>query len=169
MSNSLVDLSLLMSTITTKIIEAGGELTPELEAMFDDVGLQLEQKVDSYSFFMERLELEAEYWKVKADQLARFSRTHQNLKDRLNERIKASMVLMGVDEVKGQDVRFKLSKAAPRLLLEELILEDKYKIVKTETVPDKERIKADLIGGGEIKGARLVESFSLRKYLNKKS
>jgi hypothetical protein len=157
-----------MSVIVSAIIENGGELTPELESAFDNVGTDLATKCDGYAVFMERLETEADYWKAKADSYSKVSKSCKALKERLNDNIKFAMRTLNTDEVKGGDVRFKLSKLAPKVVLNEEKIPQEYKMQVTEWVPDKERIKVDLQNGCAIEGAGLEDVYSLRKYANKK-
>lgn len=168
MSESLPAIVSQMSEIMNQIIENGGELSPVLEQAFDDVGSQLQTKADSYAFFMERLDTEADFWKQKAESYLKVSRSCAALKARLNENIKFAMRTLNTDEVKGGDVRFKLSKLAPKLVMDEARLPSEYKMIVTTTVPDKERIKHDIGVGIKIEGAALEDVFSLRKYANKK-
>lgn len=166
-TNTLPALVAEMSLILNQIIEAGGELSPELETSFDNLGGAIQTKADNYAFFMDRLDAEADFWKAKADSYIKVSRSCANLKERLNNSIKLAMRTLDTDEVKGHDMRFKLSKLAPKLVLEGEVPAE-YKMVVTTTVPDKERIKADLTNGVVIAGAVLEPVYSLRKYANRK-
>lgn len=157
-----------LSVVMNAIVENGGELSPELETMFDNLGSQLSTKADGYAYFMEKLEHEADFWKEKANSYLKVSKSCANLKDRLNNSIKLAMRQLGTDEVKGDDVRFKLSKLPPKLVLDES-LPSSYKMAVTEYVPDKDRIKHDLEIGLEVPGATLEPVWSLRKYANRKA
>lgn len=151
------------------LVEAGGELSPEIESMLEEVGKDLAAKTDSYAFFMERLDVQAEHWKAKADAFAKVSKSCKNLKERLNDRIKEAMRELGTEEIVGSDMRFKLSKMAPKLVIEEALLPKEYLMAVTEYVPDKERIKEDLANKCEVTGAKMEEVFALRKYVARKA
>lgn len=166
---SLGDLVTGFSHILERIAEAGGELTPELEALFDQVGGDLQVKADSYAFVMDKLEAEAEFWKARADSFARVSKSCDRLRDRMKDAIKAAMVQLKRDEIEGVDFRFKLSTSSrPKLVLDEAILPAAWKMPVTELVPDKERIVTALDSGEAVPGARYEEVKSLRKYVNTK-
>ena len=164
-NKSLPALVLQMSEIVSQIAENGGELSEVLEQAFDFTGAELKAKADSYAFFMERLDSESDYWKAKAEQYAKVSKSCKTLKERLNTNIKLAMQIIGTDELMGEDMRFKLSRSAPKLVLDESLLPDAYKMIVSETVPDKERIKAALVDKLEVSGAKLEDVYSLRKYL----
>lgn len=158
-----------MSGLVAAIVEAGGELSPELEAVFDGVQKDLAVKCDGYAFFMDRLDSEEKFWKERADQMARVARSIAGLRDRLKDRIKEAMIALDTTEIKGEEIRFKLSPMAPKLVINSELLPPSYTKEVTERVPNKELIKHDIeVAGITVPGASLEEVFGLRKYLNKK-
>jgi hypothetical protein len=165
---TLVTLAANMGTILAEIAEAGGELSPKIEALLDDVGKDLALKTDSYVMVMDKLEAESEFWKSKADSFSRVSKGCAHVVQQMKERIKMAILLMGEDEVRGADFRFKLSPSQPRLTINEHELPEEWLMVVTANVPDKERIRAALEAGQEIPGATYEQTKSLRKYVNKK-
>lgn len=154
--------------ITKAIIEAGGELSPELETALINIDLAMAEKVDGYDHVMERLEHEAEYWKAKADAYAKIAKAHANAKERMKNAIKSAMQAMEKTEVKGVDVRFKMTPVKPKLVIDQATLDPSYLMQVTTSVPDKERIEMALRLGDEVMGAKLEQSFALRSYANKK-
>lgn len=157
-----------MSGVVGAIVEAGGELSPELESLFDNVQKDLAVKCDGYAFFMDRLDSEEKFWKERAENMVRVARSIAGLRERLKDRIKEAMVAMETTEIKGEEIRFKLSKLAPKLVVDELTLPMEYKAQRISYVPDKDKIQTDLSNGCEIPGVGVEPVFSLRKYLNKK-
>lgn len=157
-----------MSEVLSKVIDNGGELTPELEALFDAAGVDLKTKTDSYAFFMDRLETEATFWKAKADDYAKVARSCKELRERLNDSIKGAMRMLETDEICGNDMRFKLARAAPKLVIEESKLPPSYLMQVVENVPDKTKIKADIEVGKEIPGVTQEDVYTLRKSINSK-
>lgn len=167
-NDSLYGLVQQANTISRMLAESGGEITPELEALMANVDVKMPEKIDGYHVVLERLEVEAKYWKDKSAAYALMAKAHTAMHDRIKDRLKDAMKALGVDEIKGHDVRFKLSNVKPALVIDESKLDPSYTMVVTETVPDKERIRAALTEGAKIQGAQLVQSQSLRPYLNKK-
>lgn len=165
-NKSLVAVAAEMGEILNQLAENGGELSEVLEQAFDLTGEQLVEKADKYALFMERLENEAEFWDAKAKSYQKVSRSCKSLKERLNNNIKVAMQLMETDEVQGTEVRFKLSRSNPKLVIEESIIPDAWKMQVVEVVPDKKRIGEALETGEQIPGAKYEASFSLRKYIN---
>jgi hypothetical protein len=164
---TLSDLVARSATITQKIIESGGELSPEIESDLSVVESDLALKVDAYSIVMDRLDREGEFFSEKAKQYQAIARAHTKAVERLRERIKAAMISMGKNELSGSDVRFKLTKTAQRLVLSETELDPTYLLTVTTQVPDKERIKSDLLSGHSVRGAALDGGLALRTYINR--
>lgn len=169
MSKSLPALIHEMSEIVAQLHENGGELSPVLEQAMDCTGQELQAKTDRYAFFMERLDAEADYWKGKADEMARVARSCKLLKERLNGNIKAAMLTLGQTDLEGNEMRFKISQLASKLVVDDARLPASFKMAVTEYVADKERIKAELASGATIPGAVMEAVFSLRKYPARKA
>ena len=157
-----------------KIFANGGELTPEIEAFLNEIeahklqnSLDLADKVDSYVSILKRFDSTETLLKERAavytNAAKTFSLTAKNLKDRL----KLCMEAMGITDLEGNSVRFKLSNAAPVLQIDEALLPQEYLEQIITYKPNKERIKQDLEMGAVIIGCSLVPNKSLRNYIRK--
>lgn len=153
--------------ITQSIIEANGEISPELDAELAAVDLALAEKVDSYYHVTNRLEAEALYFKSRAEEMTRIARSHAAASARIRERLKAAMVAMERQDVYGAEFRFRLSELEPKLVIDEAVLSTMYKTEVTTLVPNKEIIKKHLLQNDTVAGARLEPVFSLRAYPNR--
>ena len=150
------------------LIESGGEITPEIENMLAVKDVQLPEKIDGYYSIIERFELIQDFYKQKADAMSRLAKAASQVSDRCKDNLKLAMQELNVDELKGQDYRFKLSPSNPSVIIpDESLLDQSYTITKTVTSIDKKRILEDLKLAVKVMGARLEENFSLRKYLNR--
>jgi hypothetical protein len=157
-----------MSEIMRIIVDNGGELDGSLEEAFDQANLQIQTKADKYAYFMDRLEAEAEFFKQRAESYLKVAKSCKTLRERLNENIKGAMHMLSVSEIEGGEYRFKLSRSAPKLVIDDKLLPASYLMQVTETVPDKEKIKKAVELGEEISGVKQESVFALRKYLNSK-
>jgi len=147
--------------------ESGGEITPVMQAWLDEIETGLATKVDSYKFVIDDLELESQRLKAKAKDINAAAKSLENLADSIKERMKAAMTKMGVNEVMGQDYRYRLTTGIQRLeIMPEVVSKDWFMQVVT-LEPDKARIRAALDQGEFIPGARLVDSPRLTAYVNK--
>lgn len=149
------------------IIENGGELTPELEASLTQISLDVAESVDRTHFALDRIENAVGYWKAKAAEYKKIADSLDTAHDRMKNYIKAVMADSGKSDLVGVEVRYKLSRAKPKVVIDEDKLAPAYFKEKLTLVPEKERIKQDLELGVPVDGARLEESFTLRAYPNK--
>lgn len=149
------------------IVEAGGEITPELEEQLQVNEEGLAAKVDGYVVIIDKFEHEADFFKARAEQLLAISKQLNNSAKRLKERIKYVMIDSQKHEFCGNDSRFKLAKGKDKLIIDEANVLPSYKVEKVTLVPDKERIKTELELGEDLEFARIEPSFTLRVYANK--
>lgn len=166
-NETLYSLAIQAMELSRSLLESGGEITPEIEAALEINEQSLVAKTDSYAAVLDRLEAEEGVWRERRDSCERMLRAHEGLQERIKERIKGCMLAMGRDELTGQVERLRLSKAKSKLIVDSSLPNEFY-MIKTETVPDKERIRSALEAGDKVPGAALVPSFSLRRYLTKK-
>lgn len=154
--------------LESMLIDSGGEISEELEAELKSWEENFEEKIDGYGVIMERFELSAEHWKRKASQMTQTARQLDNMVKRLKDRLRFGMTSLGRDEVTGDQYRFKLSKIAPKVVIEDesvipsvcLEKEEKWKISKT-------KVKDMLLSGRHVPGAYLEDNYSLRRSINK--
>lgn len=165
MSN-LVQIVNDVSTIEEKLIQSEGQLTPEIEALLVINSEMLPAKIDNYSLVLERFDSLAEYYSKRAKFFSQISKQCEAVQERLKENIKTAMKTLETDEIKGHDIRFKLQRTKPSVVIvdEKLIPKEYKKEIITYQI-EKERLKSDL-EIGVVPGAKLEESFSLRAYAN---
>lgn len=149
-----------------KLVESGGEITPEIESYLQIKDIELPEKVDSYSIVMDRFDALEKFYKERADFFSQIAKRCKGVRERLKDNLKREMRNLNMTEIKGNEMRFVLSKTKPALVLEDetLIPRDYIKQVYVESI-DKDRLKEDL-AFGPIPGAHLEESYSLRPYAN---
>jgi len=157
----IVQLSL---KIQAELARSGGELTPELEEELNQVKDALGRKVDGYAAVIERLGPEEEYWRKRAARCEKTAAGIAEFKERLKDRVRAAMLSMQVKRIEGRESRFVLSPGRPMLLFSEKAIPKEYFIRTEDWIADKEKIRADLEAGKEVKGAKLLESLKLLTY-----
>ncbi len=154
---------------TNRLIESilesdDGLITPEIEAMMNEVALAEPEKIDSYYHIMKRIEAEESYLKDREAELRSARKALENNRERLKNNLKFHMEQTQQTEVSGNEYRFKLAGSKPRLVIDESKVPDQYKVEVIERVIQKDRIKEDLDMGIAVEGASLEASYSLRPY-----
>lgn len=169
-SKSLVQLTQDYNSLMQMILEAGGELTPEAEASLSVNTQTLALKADAYDFIMGKLDAEEGYWKAEADKYQRVARACSNARERMRGAIKAAMIGMDMKEVLGERATFKLTAAAPKLVIQnEKLVPGEYVIETVVREVNKDKIKASLKEGHEVPGCTLEPVFALRSGIARKT
>lgn len=161
---SLISMVNEANAIEQLLIQNEGVTTDEISAALTVIASQLPSKIDSYNFIIDRMDSLEDHYKEQAAFFTQIAKQCGNAKDRLKENIKFAMKALNTDEVQGHNIRFKLQRVKPKLVVEnESLIPKEYQRVVTTTSLDKERIKEDL-AIGPIAGCKLEESFSLKTY-----
>lgn len=91
-----------MQEIEEQIIEAGGELTTEIEALISGTEEKIEDKLDSYAAMIDYLKGQAEYLDNQAKLYAARKKTVTNSISSMKERMLGAMQVIGKDKIKTQ-------------------------------------------------------------------
>lgn len=166
---NLPELAREVTAIEKVLIEANGEITKELEVFLEKIKSNLVQKVENYDFIIHSLISKAEFLDSRAGEFWMGAKRITDFVGRLKDNIKIAMLEMQVKELQGLSKRMVLSNGQKKLMIQEDLLPQEYKMATTTIVPDKEKIKAALLAGKDIPGARLEDSIQLRTYVNTKT
>jgi len=173
MSKSLAEITQDYGRIFSAIIEAHEADENDLTALkeqFSDINLQLKDKVDAYTYVLDKLKTEEMYWKERAKKARSVAKSMEKGRDWIKYRIQNFMETFDAPEVLGNENRFKLQKTPAKLIIEdEMALPDKYKITSVVVDIDKPSLKSDLKSGEKIPGAKLETGTTVRSYVNRKA
>lgn len=153
-------LSDLVSEMLAVIEDAGGEVT----ARVDELGLELDDKVQAYRAVMLRLESEDDAFEELIEMYTQLRTARKNQITALKFRLEQSMTELGVDKIKTATCTayFQQSKAVHIADEEKFAAsaEDRFVVVKQQ--PNKTEIKKALEAGEAVEGAELKTNRSLR-------
>lgn len=165
---NLVAIAAHIADIERQILEAGGELTPEIEAAFDLSQGEFSEKIDRYYWMIQACDWRAAQFKSIADQGTAARKNFENVKERLKDRLKLVAKEGDVDELKGVDWRFKISVSSkPKLVFTGEPIPQEWCKEEIKFVPDKERIENALLMGEKVPGVHFEDVQSIRSYPNK--
>lgn len=166
MSKSLVAIVGEVNSLEAMLIESEGQIDEAIENALAVKEIELPEKVDQYFYTFERFKVLEAYYKERAQFFSLVQKQCANVQTRLKENMKEAMSSLGVDEIQGNDIRYKLSKSKPALQIEnEELIPKQYK-KEVVTIELNKKALAEDLTMGEIPGAKLVDSFSLRPYPN---
>lgn len=152
--------------IEKMLIESGGELTAEIEAALIVNEQSLAEKADGYHNIIERFKALDNHYSKKAEFYAQIAKQCDGVVERLKANIELAMTTLKVIEIKGEDIRFKLSPTAGKLILvDEDMIPVEFKKEVSQTEIQKDALKAAL-QKGPVAGAKLEKGLSLRAYAN---
>lgn len=156
---------------TTELVRLVSEGASDIEAdattMFSE--LTFEERIDAQAYFLDRVDMEIDFFKSQADQLSKVVKRLKEIKEAAKDAIKLQMVSMGEDKVEGNSMRFTLSEREPKIeITDESVIPPEYTVEIVTHKVDTDKIKTDLCAGKKIEGAALVPVFALTKYVNRK-
>lgn len=166
---TLIELMAQAQTLATEIMEAGGEVSPEIEKELIVNERALAEKIDGYVLIMEALADRSAYLKAKAQELSNVARGLESARENLKDRVKWTMLENEQMTFAGAHYRFKLSPINPKYTFDLEAIPAKYKkieVVKTEKA-DREAIISAIKSGEAVPGVRVEEVYSLRTYNNR--
>jgi len=156
MAISLYKISEELNLIVSDIEEAEGEMTTEQEALFAQLQNQLTSKTDGVVEFVRKKKdrLDAISKRIKELQAMKSSETKSM--ERFEDYCRNCMTMLQTDRVEGEYGIIKLRKKPQSVeIIDDTLLDAKYKIVTTDIKIDKKLIAADLKKGDTVDGAEL--------------
>ncbi len=167
-SKSLALIVNQVAELENQLIESGGVVTEEIEKALLIVDTHLPEKIDQYSFTIERFDMAEEFYKNKAAFYLGLAKSMAQVTERCKENLKFAMKALGTTELEGVDVKYKLSPTNPSVVIDsEESVEEAYKITETTVKIDKKKILEDLKIGIPVNGVRMQENFRLTKSANR--
>jgi hypothetical protein len=157
---SLYELTSEHRLICEAIEEAGGEITPEIEAMLAINEENFLTKAEGYAEMIAKYAQMAENAKARKAQLDTVQKIAENAVKRMKERIAQAMEEYNLPkvEVGMHKISFRTSKAVE--IIDEVAIPNQYKKVAVSV--DKKALREDLMAGVVIEGAELKENKSLQ-------
>src|SRR5574343_640976 len=155
-------LTSLVQTLESKLIESGGEITPELEKEIELTTDNLLSKIDAYSIVKTKMEKSIEYHKQMMKNHAQIINEIERSMEWLEGNLRRSMDETNSDFLKGHEYIIKKRLNPPSCeIINEDIVPDEFNNQKTVTTIDKKKLLEGLKIGVEIPGARLVQGSRL--------
>lgn len=172
-SMSLVEMTLAANEVVAAILADaegnGGEINPVFEELLSRLKTGIVAKVDAIKFIRDHIQERAIYFARQQEIFRRASRAMDSADSRLSEALLESMDILKKDEIRGDAFRFtKQKNASPKLTYPvewEAAPPEGY--VFLEPTLYKAKLREDLESGKEVAGAKLLQGYHLRAYVNK--
>lgn len=95
------------------LLETGGEWTPEVEALVNELDHDLEAKTDAYAALIREWLYDAEKWRAEEERVAAHRKALENSAARLKTRLCEELVRIGRDTVEGPRFRVAVQYGPP--------------------------------------------------------
>lgn len=158
---SLYSITNEVKAVLDEVTEAGGELTPELEAKIESVTTILTTKTDNVVQWVHSQEDLVTLINLRMKELADYKKAVENRLDKFNGYVDACLIQLNTMKLEGQ--LFAIKKRKPTQVVEvfdeTLIPMDFVKIPPPPAATiSKTDIAKAIKAGQEVPGARMVES-----------
>jgi chromosome segregation ATPase len=119
-------------------------------------------KVDRIAAVLATLETSAEACTAEIERLQRRRQSLMNNAERLKQYVLEVMMKNGMKKLEGQTAALTMRANSPGVdIIDEAAIPAEYQVQTISTRPDKRAIKAAVLGGTHVPGAKLVQSLSL--------
>jgi hypothetical protein len=155
---SLIQISNEIENLGKQIIEQGGEIAENQEKVLSELLVQEANKVDAYVNFLEQLEHEIMFVKMKIKEaelyVTRLAKTQNSL-----EIAALKAIEIRGSKLKGNFGKWISTRKTVAVKIQEVsLLTQEYLRIKTVYEPDKNKIKEDLEKGKDVPGCELIEN-----------
>ena len=123
MSNTLYELTGQMTAIEEALEETGGELTPELEAAWEETSESLTTKVDNYNALLIKLGDYSDNLAKEIKRLQALKKTADNSVKRIKDHVKDCMEAFGISKLEGAYCKMSLSSSTTTEVDEATVLQ----------------------------------------------
>lgn len=149
----LYDMPVAFNQIEELIMEAGGELTPELETMLDQFQGELANKVDAICALIRQFSLDSTGAKCEVDRLRSLSSVRSRAAERLESYLQTNLGLLGYKRYETPRFCVSVCRNGGRPAIRWTggdNIPEQYRKVETKTTFDSERAYQDWKEGKEL-------------------
>ena len=145
------------------ILEAEGEITPDVEESLKINSENFETKARSYIWMIKKLESENVTISNELERLKRIEKRNNKLIDRLKESMKMALEIFGESQ-KVDTFTLSIKETKYTDIFDPELVPAKYKVIETTTTTKipKDEIKKAIESGEEVPGAKIATNPTLK-------
>lgn len=148
--------------IAQKIIDADGEMTPEMEIALEINKQQLEVKSAGYGFVVKEAEAQIKSIDDEIERLTKLKDSRTKLIDKLKTVVKNAMELHGYEKIESNTLTISFTASTETIIEDAALVPMKYKTKKVTYSISKKDIKNDIDAGKKVKGASLLKKKNIQ-------
>lgn len=149
-------------SLAEQIIDAGGEVTEEVNEALQINKEQLEHKGQCYGFVVKQLESEVDIIDIEIKRLEALKKSRNKTVDKLKETISNAMQLYEIEEIKTPTLKISFRKSESVEIDNLELLDENFIVEKISRTADKALIKENIKAGIAVVGAVLKQNKNLQ-------
>jgi len=161
MEKSLYKITQKQQELFDFILEADGEITPDVEESLKINAENFETKARGYIWMIKKLESENVTISNELERLKRIEKRNDKLIDRLKESMKMALEIFGESQ-KVDTFTLSLRKSKSIEIIDAELVPEAYRVVKTTETINKTEIKKAIESGINVPGATIKENQNLQ-------
>ena len=163
MENSLYKITQKQQELFDFILEAEGEITPDVEESLKINAENFESKARSYIWMIKKLESENVTISNELERLKHIEKRNDKLIDRLKESMKMALEIFG-ESKKIDTFTLSIKETKSTDIFDAELVPEKFKVTETviTTKIPKDEIKKAIDSGEEVPGAKIVTNKTLQ-------
>ena len=161
MEKSLYQITQKQQELFDFILEAEGEITPDVEESLKINAENFETKARGYIWMIKKLEADNITINEEMNRLERIEKRNDKLIDRLKESMKMALEIFG-ESKKIDTFTLSLRKSKSVEIIDAELIPEAYRVVKTTETINKTEIKKAIESGEIVSGATIKENNNLQ-------
>ena len=161
MEKSLYKITQKQQELFDFILEAEGEITPDVEESLKINAENFESKARGYIWMIKKLEADNITINEELNRLERIEKRNNKLIDRLKESMKMALEIFG-ESKKIDTFTLSLRKSKSVEIIDAELIPEAYRVVKTTETINKTEIKKAIESGEIVSGATIKENNNLQ-------
>ena len=162
MKQSIYQIQSEYQLLINQIIEAEGELSPEVIEALQINEQQLQSKAIDYSYVIKQLDSDCEQIDTELKRLQQLKKVRTNLAERLKDTISNAMNLYEVEKIETPLIKLSFRNSESVEITNEKQLDPCFIVTKTVSTPDKKAIKDAIKNGVFVEGATISYNKNLQ-------
>ena len=161
MEKSLYQITKEQAELFNFILEADGEITPDVEDSLKINEQNFETKARGYIWMIKKLEADNVTINEELNRLERIEKRNNKMIDRLKENMKFALEIFGESQ-KVDTFTLSLRKSKSVEIIDADVIPESYRVVKTTETINKTEIKKAIESGLTVPGATIKENNNLQ-------
>ena len=162
MKQSIYQIQNEYQLLINQVIDADGELSPEVMEALQINEQQLQSKAVDYSYVIKQLDFDCDQIDAELKRLQQLKKVRTNLVERLKDTISNAMNLYEVEKIETPLIKLSFRNSESVEITNESQLDACFIVTKTVSSPDKKAIKDAIKNGVFVEGATISYNRNLQ-------